>query len=271
MEEQPTRAKRKHYEPAVYARLFEEFTRLIDDVPKLRPDRDAWDIEGDWVSTGTIYFIDAIHQPLFESIQDFDCRTIKLVNIGQPAARITFYRKHRYWLLKDKDIPLDEKITQIQTFINDFSVKAQILETKLDQMPPHKMAEAKGQIGMYWQQVQTWREILNNPAQYEIASSNYAQQHFYVTVNYKYRLQSGDYANEQEHLLNTQRDRHGNITQVRYNILFVDTNEILRDHPYQNREIEKYLNGFPIQSAAGRHTLYARLRLDSADGQETFQ
>ncbi len=260
MHEKPSHAKRKHYNSQMYARLLDEFTRLVDDTPKLRPDRDAWDIEGDWMATGTIYFVDAIHQPLFESIKDFDCRTIKLVNMSRPAARITFYRKHRYWLLKDKDTPLDEKITQIETYINDLSVKAQVLETKIDGMPPPKRAEAKGQIGMYWQQIEMWREILDSPEQYEIASSNYNRQHFYVTVNYKYQLPSGDYANAQEHLLNTQRDRLGNITQVRYNILFVDTADILRDHPYQNREIEQYLNGFPIQSAVGRHTLYARPR-----------
>jgi len=269
MDEQPSHAKRKHYDSQTYARLLDEFTRLIDEIPKLRPDRDAWDIEGDWMATGTIYFVDAMHQSLFESIKDFDCRTIKLVNMGCPAARITFYRKHRYWLLKDKDVPLEEKIAQIETYVNDLSVKAQVLEAKLDRMPPPKRAEAKGQIGMYWQQVEMWRDILDNPDQYEIASSNYNRQHFYVTVNYKHRLPSGDYTNAQEHLLNTQRDRLGNITQVRYNILFVDTAEILRDHPYQNREIEKYLNGFPIQSEVGRHTLYARLRLER-DGEQSL-
>lgn len=260
MEEQPSHAKRKHYEPHIYAYYLADLTQLMEEVPKLRPDRDAWDIEGDWASTGIIYFVDAIHQPLFETISHFDCRTIKLVNIGFPAVRITFYRKHRYWLLKDKDLPIAEKVVQIQTYIDDLTVKAQILVTKLDTMPVHKHAEAKGQLGKYREQVQIWQEILFSPEQYEIAVSNYSRQHFYVTVNYKYRLPSGDYANAQEHLLNTQRDRLGNITQLRYNILFIDPIEILRDHPYQNREIEGYLNAFPIQSEVGKHTMYARMR-----------
>lgn len=260
MEEQPSHAKRKHYDQQTYARLLDGLTQLMEEVPKLRPDRDAWDIEGDWAATGTIYFVDVAYQSLFETLRGFDCRTIKLVNMDRPAVRITFYRKHRYWLLKDKDLLIEQKVEQIQAHINDLTVKAETLESKFDKMIAPKQAEAKGQIGSYWEQVNTWRIILATPEQYEIAVSNYSRQHFYVTVNYKYRLSSGDFANEQEHLLNTQRDRLGNITQVRYNILFIDPVEIIRDHPYQNREVEGYLNNFPIKSEAGRQTIYARLR-----------
>ncbi|MVM35704.1 hypothetical protein GO755_37160 [Spirosoma sp. HMF4905] len=270
MDEMPSHAKRKKYDPPTYARLLSQFTQLMEEVPKLRPNRDEWDIEGDWAATGTIHFVDAVHQPLFESIRHFDCRTIKLVNVDRPAVRITFYRKHRYWLLKDKDLPLAEKVVQIEGYINDLIVKAQVLESKLESLPVPKQAEAKGKIGMFWQQVDQWREILLTPERYEFAISNYSRQHFYVTVNYKYRLASGDFANEQEHLLNTQRDRLGNITQVRYNILFVDTTEILRDHPYQNREVEDYLDNFSIQSQAGKHTIYARLRPE-IDIQKQFE
>ncbi|WP_223834128.1 hypothetical protein [Spirosoma profusum] len=235
----------------------------MEEVPKLRPNRDAWDIEGDWAATGTIFFVDAVHQPLFEPLRAFDCRTIKLVNLDRPAVRLTFYRKHRYWLLKDKDLPPAEKINQIQTYLNDLLVKCQVLAQKLAVLPAPKRAEASGKIGLYQQQIQQWEAILATPERYEMALSNYSRQHMYVTVNYKYRLDSGDFANEQEHLLNTQRDRLGNITQNRYNILFIDPVEIHREHPYQNREVEGYLANFSIQSEAGKHTLYARLRLEA--------
>ena len=95
-----------------------------------------------------------------------------------------------------------------------------------------KQAETKGKIDHYYQQIDLWRDIIYDPQHYEIVLSNYSRQHFYVTVNYKHRLPLGDYANVQEHLLNTQRDRLGNITQVRHNILFVDPVELLREHPY---------------------------------------
>lgn len=262
MDEQTSHAKRKHYDPQTYARLLDQLTQLMEEVPKLRPDRNAWDIEGDWAATGTIHFVDVAHQPLFESMRHFDCRTIKLINLDRPAVRITFYRKHRYWLLKDKDLPIHKKLEQIQTYIDELSNKAQVLESKLDKMLPQKQVEVRGQLAQYAQQVDTWNDIMTNPGQYEMAISNYSRQHFYVTVNYKYKLPSGDFANEQEHLLNTQRDRLGNITQVRYNILFIDPMDILRDHPYQNREVEGYLNNFSIKSEMGRQILYARKRPD---------
>ncbi|GAB3170540.1 hypothetical protein GCM10027291_22240 [Telluribacter humicola] len=235
----------------------------MDDVPKLHPDRNIWDIEGDWNSTGVIHFVDAGHQSLFESVKDFDCRTIKLVNLGRPAARITFYRKHRYWLLKDKDIPLDQKIEQIRAYIENLALKSQELEEKLDGMSQTKRTEARETIYRNLNEITTWHTILDNITDYELALSNYSRLHFYVTVNYKYRLGSGEYANEQEHLLNPQRDREGNVTQLRYNIIFVDSVEILRDHPYQNREVEGFLNNFPIKSEMGRNTIYARHRTEN--------
>lgn len=258
MDEQTGHTKRKRYDERTYARLLEQLTGIMQDVPKLRPDRDAWDVEGDWAATGVIYFVDAHYQPLFESLRDFDCRTIKLVNMDRPAVRLTFYRKHRYKLVRDKDLSPEEKTAQIQSYINGLAETVYALQSRIDS----QRAEVKNQISHCRQQIEQWRAILAEPKRYEIALSNYNRQHFYVTVNYKYRLADGSYDNEQEHLLNTQRDRLGNITQVRYNILFIDTSEILREHPYQNREIENYLNGFPIQSDAGRLTIYARLRAD---------
>ena len=263
MDETPSHAKRIKYEPATYARLLDHLTQTLEEVPKLRPNRDEWDIEGDWAATGTIHFVEAMHQPWFEAMRHFDCRTIKLVNLDRPAARLTFYRKHRYWLLKHKDLATAQKVEFIQTHIDELISQAQRLEDKLPQVPPTKQVQTKAQIGTYWQQVNTWQAILANPQGYELAISNYARQHFYVTLNYKYRLLTGEYANQQEHLLNHQRDRAGNLTQLRYNIIFIDSEEILREHPYQNREVEAYLATFPIQSEQGRQTLYARLRSET--------
>jgi hypothetical protein len=260
MEDLPTHRKRTHYEPKHYAQLLDQLTHLMETVPKLSPDRNAWDIEGEWGATGTIYFIDARNQPLFESIRDFDCRSIKLVNLDRPAVRMTFYKKHRYWLLKPKDIPLTEKVAQIEAYITDLDLKSQLLTDKLDALPAPRRAEALAKLATYQQEIDQWQEILLAPQQYELALSNYSRQHFYVTLNYKYRLPTDDYTNEQEHLLNHQRDKQGQITHYRYNLIFVDTQEILREHPYQNREIENYLANFPIQSALGKHTLYARPR-----------
>ncbi|MBC3787752.1 hypothetical protein [Spirosoma utsteinense] len=260
----PSHSKSIHYEPQQYTRLFDQLTQLIDTVPKLSTDRNAWDIEGEWTATGTIYFIDARQQPLFEPIRDFDCRSIKLLNPDRPAVRMTFYKKHRYWLLKPKDLPLTEKIAQIEAYIQVLENKSQLLTDKLGTLPASRRAEALANLLTGQQQMDQWQGILLAPHQYELALSNYGRQYFYVTLNYKYRLPTGDYTNEQEHLLNHQRDKHGLITQLPYNLIFVDTHEIGREHPYQNREVENYLATFPIQSVLGKHTLYARPRVDGA-------
>ena len=61
MDEMPSHAKRIKYEPQIYADLLANLTQLMVEVPKLRPNRDEWDIEGDWAATGTIHFVDAVH------------------------------------------------------------------------------------------------------------------------------------------------------------------------------------------------------------------
>ena len=55
----------------------------------------------------------------------------------------------------------------------------------------------------------------------EMAISNYERVHKYVTLNYKFILnEEGDFANEQEHMLNPQKDRTGTINQPRYQYYF---------------------------------------------------
>ncbi|MBO0953153.1 hypothetical protein [Fibrella forsythiae] len=258
-------ATRKQYTKPEYDRLLQLFTHLMNQVPKLRPDRDAWDIEGDWAATGVIHFVDAAYQPLFEPVYDFDCRSIKFVNLHRPAVRVTFYRKHRYRLIKARDMTTDMKVEQIRLYVEDLTTKARALEAKLSQLFAAGQDDARQKLQLYRQQIQAWQQILLQPGRYELAMSNYERQHLYVTANYKYRLPEGDYANQQEHLLNTQRDRLGNITQVRYNIFFIDPAEIIREHPYQNREVEGYLAAFPIKSEVGKYKLYARPLQDPAD------
>ncbi|GAB3880893.1 hypothetical protein [Spirosoma agri] len=267
---QTIKAKRKKYEPAIYAQLLTALTQVMDGTNLLRPDRETWDIEGDWSMTGTMHFVDSAYQPLFEPFADFDCRTIKIVNYGRPAVRMTFYRKHRYWLLKDRDLPILEKKARVTEYINQLIVNSEILVQKSTQMTGTKLSEAKGQLALMNDQIKAWSIVRENVADYELAISNYQREHYYCYINYKYRTKEDDFANEQVHLLNPQRDRLGTITQVRHNIVFIDTSEIRREHPYQNKEIDGFLGRFTMQSEVGRHQLYARLRPD-ADSIEAFE
>lgn len=255
--EKPSR-KRKSYEPAEYARQLRGLIPLMRVVNKLQPDRNTWDIEGEWNGTGVIYFVDARDQSLFGEYEHFDCRTIKLVNYGRPATRLTFFKKHKYILLKNGDLTREEKEQRIINYINELTVKRAIKLDKVEKLTGAALSDERGQIGMMEQEIKTWQEVLRNLEHYDFAVSNYRRDYQYVTLNYKYRVSEQEYANAQEHLLNPQRDAQGVITQQRYNIIFVDMREISREHPHQHKEIENFLNNFTLITQTGKQQLYAR-------------
>lgn len=254
--------KRKSYTPEEYAFKLLGLTRLMNITDKLHADRNDWDIEGDWNSTGVIYFVDSRHQSLFANYVDFDCRSIKLVNYDRPAARLTFFKKHRYWVLKNADLSREDKLTRVNAYINELIVKRAILIDKTDNLSGMALSDAKGQIGRMQEGVYSWEQVLNNLDGYDMAVSNYQRDYQYLTLNYKYRAadQEQEYRNGQEHLLNPQRDGRGVITQQRYNIIFIDVREINREHPHQHKEIENFLNNFTLISQTGKQQLYARAK-----------
>lgn len=250
--------KRKSYEPAEYARLLGGLTRLMENVNKLQPDRNTWDIEGEWNGTGVIYFVDSRDQSLFADYEHFDCRSIKLVNFGRPATRLTFFKKHKYILLKNNDLTREDKQLRITGYINELTVKRAVKLDEIDTLTGSALSDQRGMIGMMEQEIKTWKNVLDNIDRYDFAVSNYRRDYQYVTLNYKYRVSEEEYANAQEHLLNPQRDSLGVISQQRYNLIFVDTREIGREHPHQHKEIEIFLSNFTFVSQTGKQQLYAR-------------
>lgn len=259
------KSKRPRYDPITYGRLTGGLTRLIENTPHLLPNRETWDIEGDWAKAGAIHFIDVIHQPAFVEYEDFDCRVIKLVNLNKPAVRLTFYPVHRYWVLKDKDLPPDEQERRIVDYANMLTVKIEIQERKLLRLVGAVYSKAKGDIALMENERAKWTNILRQLDRYELCVSNYERNHIYTNVNWKYALETGEYGNEQMHLLSNQRDNDGQITQARHNVIFVDPIEVLRYHPYQNKQIDTFLERFEQRAALGRDKLYARLRPEQDD------
>ena len=257
---QTIRPKRKTYPPDTYAVLIRELNQAMTEVPKLKPDRDSWDVEGDWSGTGTIHFVDSRYQPVFASFADFDCRTIKLTNYGQPAARISFFQKFRYWVLKESSLNEKEKHQWVSNYLDKEFIDLQILQDKCDQntYTGAKLSQVRGEIAARYQQLDTWQAILDDLDSFELAVSNYERRHHYCTMNYKYLNSDLSYANSDVHLLNPQKDRGGNITQLRYNIVFIDMVEILRPHPHQHKEIDSFLGSFPVATTFGRQQLYAK-------------
>lgn len=259
---QQIKSKRKKYDLATYAKLTSELTQVIKQVPHLAPDRQEWDIDGNWSVTGAMHFVDSDYMPMFQAYADFDCRTIKLVNFGRPAIRMTFFKKHSYWLIKDASLSIDDKKGRISDHINMLYVKADILDSKSQKFTGAQRTKAKSDISAMYAEANTWKEIMQDVDQYEIAVSNYKRDHYYTYINYKFRVDESQMGNENVHLLNPQRNRTGAISQQRHNVVFVHPVDILREHPYQNKEIDGFLNSFPLQTELGKNQIYARIKPD---------
>ena len=261
---QVPKPKRQRYDTQTYGRMTGDLSRLINATPHLMANRDDWDIEGDWTKAGAIHFIDQLHQSSFHDFADFDCRVIKLVNYQKPAVRLTFYPVHRYWVLKDKDLPIEERQRRILDYVNMLTINMKIQERKSSRLSGVDYSKVLGEIALMKEERARWQAIFPQLDRYELCVSNYERNHIYTNVNWKYETEGGEYQNEQMHLLSNQRDNEGNITQTRHNIIFIDPLEILRYHPYQNKQIDTFLERFEQKAVLGRDRLYARLRIEGS-------
>lgn len=250
------RNKKEKYDKHVYAQLTQDLIKTVEEIPHLKPSRDDWDIEGDWSKAGTIHFLDAKYQASFERFSEFDCRSIKLVNLNKPAVKITFYLVHKYWIIKSKDLAAEEMETRVTEYINKLLITIENIQKKpATTVGRNKIASARREL-------QQWSLVHNNLDAYEVAVSNYHRDHVYTNINFKYATAEMEYGNSQVHLLTSQRDSLGNISQLRHNVVFVDTEQIMRNHPYQNKTIELYLKRFTIKSSFNRDHLYAKIKSD---------
>ena len=247
-------------------------TGLLNELaktPTLKPDRDDWDIEGSWHDCGDIHFVDSRHIAEFALWRDFGCKTVKLINYGRPAVKMSFYSKHKYWLKKPHDLTDEERDEHITDYLNTLSQSVVQHQAKLDQQPPLTQSETRSRIDAALKEIGAWQLIQTRSDQFELAISTYQRGYAYLYVSYKFMLPNGEYDNASEHLLHHTRNRIGNITQTKQNVIFVDMDEINRVHPQQNKEIEAYLGHFLYKSTSGAARLYARPRAE-VDSQELF-
>ncbi len=252
--------KKTKFSNKQYDFLLTELLKQIAKTPVLKPDRENWDIEGTWQDCGDIHFVDSRYMAEFALWRDFGCKTVKLINYGKPAVKMSFYSKHKYWLKKPHDLTHEERHNYITEHLNTLSHSIVLLQAKLDQQTPLAQAEIRRRIDAGLKEIDTWQLIQSRSQQYELAVSTYQRGYAYLYISYKFMLPSGEYDNESEHLLHHTRDRIGTITQTKQNVIFVDTNEINRVHPQQNKEIESYLSRFPQKSTTGAVRLYTRPR-----------
>ena len=264
--------------PQDYAQRTRELQQIIDDCPKLNADRNRWDLDGSWEGV-TIYFVDSREKAIFAPWRDFACKSVKLVNYDTPAVRIAFFPKHKYWVLKDGDLTNEDKQQRLLQLIGSIELRTARLETQLDHTDPppfilfsndiapgkqltNSSTRIQQLISELVEEKKSWLTILNDINSYELAFSTYRRGYTYLYIHWKYKLPTGEFDRANEHLLNNKRDKLGNINQVKHNVVFVDTEEIFRPHPFQNKEVELFLKKFPIRSSQTVPDVYARHRPD---------
>lgn len=268
----------KKLTPRDYAQKTADLELLLETCPKLTADRTRWDLDGSWEGV-TVHFIDARERAIFERWRDFDCKTVKLVNYDTPAVRIAFFAKHKYWVLKDEDIIEEDKRQRLLQLIDSIELRKSRLEDELHHSSPPPLtlfgieganngkatpsaARIRQLIDDLIEEKEKWYTILNDLNSYELAFSTYRRGYTYLYIHWKYKLANGEYDRTNEHLLNNKRDKLGTIIQPKQNIVFVDTEEIFRPHPFQNKEVELFLKKFPICSSQAVPDVYARKRPD---------
>lgn len=253
-----------------------ELQQILDDCPKLTADRTRWDLDGSWEGV-TVHFIDSRERPTFAPWRDFTCKTVKLVNYDTPAVRIAFFPKHKYWVMRDDDLTSKDKRERLLHLIGSIELRIGRLETQLDHTDPPPLtlfshetapdrqltsssARIQQLMNELYEEKKTWLAILDDMASYELAVSTYRRGYTYLYIHWKYHLPNGKFDRSNEHLLNNKRDKLGNINQVKHNVVFIDTEEIFRPHPYQSKEVELFLKRFPIRSSQTVPDVYARRR-----------
>ncbi len=255
--------KKTKFSDKEYDYLLTGLLNELAKTPTLKPDREDWDIEGSWHDCGDIHFVDSRYMAQFAIWRDFGCKTVKLINYGRPAVKMSFYSKHKYWLKKPHDLTEEERDEYITDYLNTLSQSVILLQARLDQQPPLTQSETRRRIDTALKEMDAWQLIQARSQQFELAISTYQRGYAYLYVSCKFILPNGEYDNVSEHLLHHTRDRIGNITQQKQNVIFVNMAEINRVHPQQNKEIESYLGRFSQKSTTGAVRLYARPRVES--------
>ena len=258
-------AKRRVLSPEHDRYLTNQLLTAINETPALSgPDPD-WNLEGELPTDSEIRFISGEYGPRFTPWDEFSCKTIKLINPHKPACRLSFFQTHRYWLKRAIDMTTSDKKETIELI-------RQKLQEDLDELSTQqpidlfKAAENNEHQRKLQAQIAQWQKIAHQPEQFHIALSNYHRYYFYNTLNFKYLLPDNkdlQLANETVHLLKNQYDKAPNkgnrqVTQIRYNIIFIDLAAITLPDPYQNKEIDTYLALFPHQTDMYTYKAYVR-------------
>ena len=240
-----------------------ELLQLIETMPTLLINQpELWDINGPQHFLRQGYRIHYLPFEVMDNFAQFVGHTfekVKLINYDQPAVKLSYYDKHKYWLTKNAQISHLERIVEVNRYISLLNHQlVQLAQRQLDLISPAGEQRLQRQVSELDAKLNQWILIRDNPDAYELVISSYYSEYRYWYVSWKYQTDELNFTNSTSHLLSPIRDRSGQIIDTKLNIIFIDTQAILLTHDHQHKQIADYLAGFPIRSHDLKGQLFAR-------------
>ncbi|UFH57738.1 hypothetical protein [Spirosoma sp. KNUC1025] len=256
-------------EPNIPLSYQQRANALLDHLlitPALPVDYENWNIQGALPQDSIMLFISQEHMASFKPWSDFLCRTIKLINFDKPAVRITLFLTHRYKIKKADKISTTTQKSAIRAVIDQLLEDQQTLHQQISRpgRSRFQLEQASQQLQHLQSRLQQWHHYAAAPADFEVAISNYERYYLYHTINFKYQTEDKKgrphYTNETAHLIKTQVDFNQTQAQTRYNVVFLDMDQMVKPAPYQHKTIHAYLANFTDKAPInfGKEMVYIR-------------
>lgn len=207
------------YDPQQYDDLTRQLQQAVLNTPQLTLSPGLHQIN--FLPPVPVIFIAHDFMSRFNALATVDCRTIKLINLNQPAIACHFFTRHKY---------------QIQKKLTDDRIKA-ILAPLINDLCQQLVNTPTSELNDHYEQVQA---IYQHPQHFRAALSNYHRHYTYPYVSYRYQTPTGlDSANT--HLIQKQ------------NVIFIDTDRIQKPRPDRDdKAVEIFLAQFSHQVNLGK-------------------
>ncbi|WP_229380047.1 hypothetical protein [Fibrella forsythiae] len=247
-----------------------QLLELLESMPSLLVNQpEAWDINGPqhFLRQGyRVHYLPTEVMAQFAPFAGQNFEKVKLINYLQPAVKLTYYDKHKYWLIKSPQIGALERQTEIDRYLSLLEKQqGKLLSRQLDILSPGGETRLQQQLSALEAEQTLWQQIRDQPQAWELVMSTYYSEYRYWYISWKYHLDALTFDNATAHLLSPIRDRSGQILSTKLNVVFVDTGAILLTHDHQHKQIADYLAGFPVRSHDLKGQLFARPILPTQD------
>lgn len=185
----------------------------------------------------------AEYRPYYRPGKPF--KNLKLLNFDRPAISLSFFNKHKYTVERNT-MPQD-------VLLHLKNYRDELLNRSLfDQLSRVQQQELQGVNEIY-------RSMRDNSGAYESCFSNYHHYYHYWYCSFRYFEDAAltKTGTSSEHMLKHTERVKGQVHE-RLNIIFIDSEYITRPVPYDNKQVDRELETYPVRIKLGTTTLYLR-------------